>query len=681
MKRILIGLLMSLGSLVPPHQAMAQPDSGLTDVQTLQGADDPLISEEDLALLQTAVRQHSEGAYEQSLGTYRQVYGQLKTSLRQDDHPLLLQILSLVTDVFLDMGQYQQAEGTLVKQIEMQTLKLAKPGWQESEQSVERAGLGAAKIKLGLILTRIGRLEEAPEPLSEGTALLEEALGRQHRLVVESQFLTARTIWNLGRFHEAAALMEGVLGRIPGTEGIDPAVAGEAAEETGEMLLSLGRIADAVALWDQTAVELESRLPATDPGLIVAYRRLGEAHAANGDLDAAEEYWRKSLQISRLRFGETSGEAAADYLALSVVLELLQKTVGAVNYRDLSVAGFDHAKKQNSITENQLRFCRRAGGLLLTAGLNERAIGVLQRVAQLAESQPEVSAEEKIAITTSLARCQLAKGEVKAADGLLRTALATAVRSLGKRHFGTLAVVELMAITALRQDQYELAANLMDVLFKASPARQTTDREFLLAETIAETAGLLELNEQAERASQLRNGWLALRENQYGPDGVELAEMLVAFADSYQASGRAAEAIPLYERAVLLREGPLGANHPAVAAVLLPLARAFRAQRQDSDAETAARRGLAIWEATLPDDHPVVVETIKMLTGALYAQEKFAEVAPYYERLLKVFEQQHGPRSPQVERLLTRMAEVAEAINDTATASRYRQRTEALQGN
>ena len=70
-----------------------------------------------------------------------------------------------------------------------------------------------------------------------------------------------------------------------------------------------------------------------------------------------------------------------------------------------------------------------------------------------------------------------------------------------------------------------------------------------------------------------------------------------------------------------------------------------------------------------------------MLTGSLYAQEKLAEVAPLYERLLVIFDEQFGPRSPQVEKLLLRLAEVSAAIGEESAAEEYRQRAATISGN
>jgi len=667
----LLGCLLAAGAGGSLPRASAQDVDGLEEIRQLAGADDPRVGVEELQKLRVAALQREQGRYEDSLNSYRAVYGGLKGELQQDDHPLLLEILLMVTDVFLEMEQFQQAEGPLMKQLDLRELKLVRQNLTAVERAVEEAKVAASRVKQGLILSRIGRPEDALEPLSQGGETLERLIGSGHRLVLESKLLAARIAWSLGRFAEATDRTEQLVAELVKAEGIDAQLLEQAREDLGAMYLETGRVTAAIQLWDRELADLEARLRPDSPKLIVAYRRLGEAYAAGGDYEGAEEYWGKSLKVSQAAFPGTSGEVAADLTAVGIAQELLDKRVGAINAFDQATATFEAAAQAGVVSGNQTRFVRRAVESLLVEGHNERAARLFE-MAMLADQsrtdRNEVDvAEDKVGI----ARCLLAVGDMASAEVFLRQALATIQRESGNRHIRTLEVVGLLAQAAAKRGDFELGSSLIDVLCKAAPPRRLGVKETDLVEAIATICLLLERNELTNRASDIQNRWLAMRESQYGADGVELVDSLVAFADAFQAAGMSERAIPLYERAVALREQATRADHPSVAAVLLPLARAFRGQQREAEAAEAARRALAIWDEAVGPDHEVSEVTVKMLAAAVYAEGKKAEAAPLYARMLRTYEREYGPEAPQIALLLGRLAEVTVAAGNPAAAEAY----------
>ena len=671
LKVVLILVVGTAAPIFAMQQVAAQDVDGLQKIRSMPGASDPRVGVEELQQLRVAALQHEKGDFDASLGTYRGVYGQLKAKLQQEDHPLLLEILLMVTDVFLDMGQFQQAEGPLVKQLDLRELKLARQAGTEAEVAVERARIAASRVKHGLILSRIGRPENALEPLENGATSLAKLLGEGHRLVLESRLLAARIIWSLGQFQEAVKRMETLVAGLVTAEGLDAALLEQAREDLGTMYLETGRMTKAIGLWDRELADLEGRLRPDDPKLLVAYRRLGEAYAVSGDYEGAEQYWRKGLKVSRAAFGDGSGEVAADLVAVGVAMELLDKRVGAINSFDGAATAFEAAGKARAVSGNQTRFVRRAVESLFTEGLYERAARLLEMAMLADQSRTDASEVDVAEDRVGIARCLIAIGDMESADVFLRQALSTVQRELGNRHIRTLEVVGLLAKSAAKRGDHELGSSLVDVVCKATPARQTVAKENDLVETVALIGLLLDRNELSNRADDLRGRWLAMRESQYGTEAIELTESLVAFADAFQVGGMSPRAIPLYERAIAIREKAFRPDHPAVAAVLLPLARAFRVERQEEKAAEAARQALTIWDRSVGPEHEVANETVKLLAASLYTQGRLADAAPLYERMLGTFEKKYGPQAPQVATLLGRVAEVTVAAGDAAAAERY----------
>ena len=149
---------------------------------------------------------------------------------------------------------------------------------------------------------------------------------------------------------------------------------------------------------------------------------------------------------------------------------------------------------------------------------------------------------------------------------------------------------------------------------------------------------------------------LHIREQQLGPDHLQVATPLYNLAILYKEQGKYAEAESLYQRALHIRGQQLGPDHLQVAPLLNGLANLYYAQGKYAQAEPLFQRALRIWEQQLGPDHPQVAPPLNNLAILYKEQGKYAQAEPLFQRALRIWEQQWGPDHPQVAYPLTNLA-------------------------
>lgn len=644
---------------------------------SVSGTSDSRIGSDVLGDLKAASRLAAQGETSRAIDAYRVTYGTLKKQLDKDDHPLLLEILGVVSDLFLEIEDFPGAESPLVRQIELRSSRLAQDAGDEAATAVEASVLAATQIKLGVVLSRMGRLAEAAVRFREGIDWLEHHLGKSDPLVLESRLLECRNDWICGRFTQATQSTEQILGLLGQASSPRTAITPYVREDLGEMYLSLGHSKQARELWENALAATDSRVHDDSPQRITCYRNSGRAWAAAGDLQTAEDYWRQAQRLSAQCYGTRSGEWAVDTLSLAIAAEIIGDHLAAQTLFDDGIRVLrDGASRA---TRNQVHFVRWATRLLVDAGRHARAQQLLELLISVDRERPGVGATELNESKIALARCRLLSQNPTAAEGLLSEALTASREALGDQHIQTLEIFVLQARTAVAQGRSDLATSLGKLLCDSEVERLNREHETELVEAIADIANLLTENGDTSAADDLRARWLSMRETQYGVEGIELVDTLTAFADSFQAVGNSDRAIPLYLRAVTLSERAAGPDSPEVAAVLLPLARAYRAQRREPDAQAAARRALRIWEMSVGPIHVVTTETLKLLAASLYASGHHTESIPFYERLLQNAERQHGSSDLRLLRIVDRLIEVSREAHDEERVEKYRRQAAGIE--
>jgi CHAT domain-containing protein/tetratricopeptide (TPR) repeat protein len=133
---------------------------------------------------------------------------------------------------------------------------------------------------------------------------------------------------------------------------------------------------------------------------------------------------------------------------------------------------------------------------------------------------------------------------------------------------------------------------------------------------------------------------LALREQVYGPDHIDLARSLNNLAALLRANGDYGEAMVFLERALKIRVQVFGSNHPDVAMSLRNLALLLSTMGDKTGARPLLERALKIEEQVLGPSHPVVATTLNAL--AMLEGSGRAEARALHERALRIQEQSLG---------------------------------------
>ena len=169
-------------------------------------------------------------------------------------------------------------------------------------------------------------------------------------------------------------------------------------------------------------------------------------------------------------------------------------------------------------------------------------------------------------------------------------------------------------------------------------------------------------------AETMERDALAMDEQHFGPDSIEVAVRLNNLAQTLQATNRLAEAEPLMRRALAIDEQSYGAEHPTVANRLNNLASLLLATNRLAQAEPLMRRALAIDEQSYGAEHPDVAIDLNNLTQLLHATNRLAEAEPLMRRALAIDEQAYGAEHPRVAIGLNNLALLLKATNRLAEA-------------
>jgi tetratricopeptide (TPR) repeat protein len=151
---------------------------------------------------------------------------------------------------------------------------------------------------------------------------------------------------------------------------------------------------------------------------------------------------------------------------------------------------------------------------------------------------------------------------------------------------------------------------------------------------------------------------LIIQEKLLGSEHSDVALTLSGLAHLYQEQGRYTEAEPLYQRARVIQEKQLGSEHPDVALILNGLAHLYNQQGKYPAAEPLYQHALHIREQQLGPEHPDVALTLNGLAVLYHKQGKYAEAEPLYLRALHIWEQQLRPEHPNVAYIVNNLAEL-----------------------
>jgi serine/threonine protein kinase len=149
-----------------------------------------------------------------------------------------------------------------------------------------------------------------------------------------------------------------------------------------------------------------------------------------------------------------------------------------------------------------------------------------------------------------------------------------------------------------------------------------------------------------DRAGEIADQALGLRERTLGPDDLDVATSLETRAWVHFLQDQNALSLPLLERGLAIRERALGPEHLDVARSLGNIASVERELRQYDAAEANYHRAIGIFERRAPDD-PELAGLLSNLTTIYADQHRWQLAEPLHRRALELRRRVLGDRHPQ----------------------------------
>ncbi len=142
---------------------------------------------------------------------------------------------------------------------------------------------------------------------------------------------------------------------------------------------------------------------------------------------------------------------------------------------------------------------------------------------------------------------------------------------------------------------------------------------------------------------------LALREEIFGPDSLEVAESLQQLGRlTAFASGPVEQLEPLFQRALAIREQRLDADDLRLAESLRSLGVVYNMMSRYDQARDLLSRALAIREQSLGPEHADVADVLQRLAHTEAGRGRFDVAIPLMDRAITISQRHLGPEHPKL---------------------------------
>jgi tetratricopeptide (TPR) repeat protein/predicted Ser/Thr protein kinase len=173
----------------------------------------------------------------------------------------------------------------------------------------------------GIILTMMGRYEEARQQYERAIALREKVLGPEHPVVTPSLNNLGNVLQEMGRYEESLRMHERVLAireKVLGPQHPDMA---SALGNLGNVLSSLGRYEEALQRHRRALAVREQALGTEHPLIANTLTNLGDTLRTLGRYDEARRMLERAVAIQEKALGADHPRIAGTLMSLGVVLE------------------------------------------------------------------------------------------------------------------------------------------------------------------------------------------------------------------------------------------------------------------------------------------------------------------------------------------------------------------------
>jgi tetratricopeptide (TPR) repeat protein len=487
-------------------------------------------------------------------------------------------------------------------------------------------------IRLGIVCVRLRRTVEAQEDLTSALRQLEKRFGPDSPELLRALDPLAEMRIALGETKKAEEILQRAGEIAEKNFGPDDYRTATQISYKGDALRSQGRNAEAAELYQQAIEKSEKSrghkdFYAADFTWLAALslgqqKRWPEAEAKlNESLDMLEDTLPKDDPFIGHNLAELAAciqsegrlaDAERDYRGAMDILDRTEPdaTFEAIDYRvGFAVLLSDIGK----YSEAETLFRRALEAMAKRAGTNDRRYASIQ---------------------------------LKLAELLQRTGKTEAAAALNKEGGKALESVPVgpgVSEAAGLSERGLIALNARDYLQAETLLRQAlaiddgkTDRDLELS-TILNNLGLTLQNvgRFTESERYLRRA-LDLDLKIYGPDHVNVADVMLNIAANYKQRGHSQEALPLARRAVDIYEIHYGKENPKVAIGLNDVAAMLVDLQRWDEAEELQRRAVAIDEKNAGLESEDVIARLNYLSYILEKAQEFSKAEPVLRRLMKI---------------------------------------------
>jgi tetratricopeptide (TPR) repeat protein/transcriptional regulator with XRE-family HTH domain len=157
----------------------------------------------------------------------------------------------------------------------------------------------------------------------------------------------------------------------------------------------------------------------------------------------------------------------------------------------------------------------------------------------------------------------------------------------------------------------------------------------------------LNLRARPQEAEILYRRAHAIREQQVGPEHIEIATSFYKLGDFYTDQARYAQAEPLLQQALTLWEEKLGPDASEIAQTLDSLGKLYYYQGKFAQAESSLQRAVRLREKHLAvADKPLLANTVHTLALVYKTRGKLTQAESAFQQAWDIWEQQLGTDNP-----------------------------------
>jgi tetratricopeptide (TPR) repeat protein len=463
---------------------------------------------------------------------------------------------------------------------------------------------------------RQGESVTVKEVMDQTAANLEDQLGEDPAIRAHFRVVIGEVYSGLGLFQEAEALLREALDFLVSSQGPDGREALDASLRLGTVLQHLGKF-EAAESYLQSALEqwqLQFGEVSSTAGI---WNRLGMLYVAQSRLEAAEQAFSRAWQIDQ-KTGYQFRVGLLNNLA-TVAFRSGRLDAAEEYYRQSLESAAGAASDHPSLLRVQTNLAH----LYFEQRRFEEAEPVFARTLRILRDKLGAEHPETLQACLNLSNVHQARGEERKALALLEEIHERLRDQFGEEHPRTLACKSNLGLFYLRTSDYPKAKEVLTSALERS-RRALPRRDPVTMAMLYHLAQVHRHQGNLAVAEQLLQEAVEVQLEEEIADFVRFAEEAFMLADLRRLAGRVQQAEDLVQQVVDLSLERLGEEHPTTIEALHRLGNLFWVQGRDSEAEMQFSEALELSEAGLGRQHS---QTVSLLFGLAQIYEQLGDPA------------------------------------------------------